>query len=67
MIVVVPIVTHDDPPVALSVVPLNERLVPSVISSIAPVEAVHLHNSLFVLIVSPDAVASPSAAYIVSK
>lgn len=63
---VVPIV-KPHPPEAFRVVPVMDKFVPRVISSIAPVEAVHLHNSLFVLIVSPDAVASPSAAYIVSK
>lgn len=38
-------------PAALRVVPESDKLVPSVISSIAPVDAVHLPSSLLVLIV----------------
>lgn len=54
-----------DPDAALSVVPVNDKLVPSVISSIAPVAAVHLPSNLFVACVRPDVVTAPAFTILV--
>ena len=59
------LISVEPQPAAFKVVPVNERFVPSVISSIAPVAAVPLQRSLAVLIVIPFVVTAPAFTMLV--